>query len=359
MKYLIDIGHPAHVHYFKNFAQNAILKGNKVLFTCRDKDVTINLLKYYNFNYINFGRTFKSKFGKVFGLFYYTIRLLIISITFKPNIFLNASVYSAFVSWLMQKSHISLEDTFNQEQVRIYKPFTNSIITGNYPHPDLGKKQIKVNGYQELLYLHPKKFAPNKSVLSKLGVNENEKYIILRFVSWNASHDYGHKGISNENKLKAINEFKKYGKVFISSEEELSHEFENYRIRISPHEMHDAMAFASLIFGESATMVSEGVCLGVPGIYLDNTGRYYTKEQEDKYGMCFNYSESLEDQEKAIQKGIELLKIDNLKEIWQNKREVLFEDSIDVSAFLVWFIENYPESARIMKENLDYQYNFK
>ena len=97
------------------------------------------------------------------------------------------------------KSHISLEDTFNQEQVRIYKPFTNSIITGNYPHPDLGKKQIKVNGYQELLYLHPKKFAPNKSVLSKLGVNENEKYIILRFVSWNASHDYGHKGISNEN----------------------------------------------------------------------------------------------------------------------------------------------------------------
>jgi len=27
--------------------------------------------------------------------------------------------------------------------------------------------------------------------------------------------------------------------------------------------------------------------------------------------------------------------------------------------FLVWFIENYPESNKIMKENPDYQYNFR
>ena len=37
----------------------------------------------------------------------------------------------------------------------------------------------------------------------------------------------------------------------------------------------------------------------------------------------------------------------------------MLSDKIDVTAFLTWFIENYPESKRIMKENPDYQYNFR
>ena len=49
----------------------------------------------------------------------------------------------------------------------------------------------------------------------------------------------------------------------------------------------------------------------------------------------------------------------NLKEEWQVRRQKMLVDKIDVSAFYVWFIENYPESARIMKENPDYQYRFK
>lgn len=32
---------------------------------------------------------------------------------------------------------------------------------------------------------------------------------------------------------------------------------------------------------------------------------------------------------------------------------------IDYVAFLTWFIENYPESQKIMKENPDYQWRFK
>ncbi len=31
---------------------------------------------------------------------------------------------------------------------------------------------------------------------------------------------------------------------------------------------------------------------------------------------------------------------------------------IDVTAFMVWFIKNYPESKTILDENPDYQYNF-
>ena len=36
----------------------------------------------------------------------------------------------------------------------------------------------------------------------------------------------------------------------------------------------------------------------------------------------------------------------------------MLKEKIDVTAFMVWFIENYPESAKIMKENPDYQLRF-
>jgi len=359
MKILIDIGHPAHVHYFKNIARHFIFNNGSVLFTTRDKDVAIQLLKAYKFDFINFGKNFKSIFGKIFGGFYFTIRFFLITLRFKPTLILNASPYSAFVSYILRIPHISLEDTFNMEQVKLYLPFTKVVFTGDYYHTVLGKKEIKYSGYQELIYLHPNYFKPDPSILDVLGIKRNEKYVIIRFVSWSSSHDVGHKGISYENKIRAIREFSKYVKVFITSESKLTDELKPYQIKIPPEKMHDVLAFAFMIYGESATMVSEGSMLGVPGIYLDNTGRYYTRDQEDRYGLVFNYTESLEDQEKSIQKGVELLTTPGVKEEWQKRRGKMLADKIDVTAFLVWFVENYPESIQIMKKNPEYQLRFK
>lgn len=359
MKYLIDIGHPAHVHYYKNFVRAVTKKGDDVLFTCRDKDVTIELLHHNAFKYINLGRPFRSIPGKMFGIIYFTIRIFFISLSYKPNMFLNATVYSAFVAWLMRRPHLSIEDTFNMEQVKFYLPFTSCVLTGNYSHPlFLNKKVIRYRGYQELMYLHPNQFNPDKSVLKDLGLQEKEPYVLLRFVSWEASHDLGHKGVSLENKIFAVKSFSKYAKVLISSESELPESLEKYKINIPVHKIHDAMAYSSLIFGESATMVSEGAMLGIPGIFLDNTGRFYTRDQEEQYGLVFNYSESEEDQIKAIHKGVELLMDHETRQDWKGKRGQMLADNIDVTAFMIWFIENWPEGFSIIKENPGYQERF-
>ena len=37
----------------------------------------------------------------------------------------------------------------------------------------------------------------------------------------------------------------------------------------------------------------------------------------------------------------------------------MLADKIDITSFMVWFIENYPNSSDIMKKNPEYQYNFK
>lgn len=360
MKALIDIGHPAHVHLFKHFAHEMINKGHRVYFTCRDRKHIITLLNHEGFQFICFGKNYKTASGKLWGLFYFTWKLYLVIRKIKPDIFLShSSMYAAFVAFLTGKPHISFEDTFNFEQIRLYKPFTKAILTGDYPHPLNSNKVIRYSGYHELAYLHPNRFTPDKSILRELGVKSGEKYVIMRFVSWHASHDIGQKGISTENKLKAIKAFSKFGKVFISSEGELPKELQKYQIKIKPWKMHGALAGASLLFSESATMASEAAVLGTPALFLDNIGRLYTKELEDKYLLCFNYSQSENDIQKAIQKGVELLQSEGIKEQWQKKRDAMLRDKIDVTAFLIWFIENWPESFKIMKEKSDYQDNFR
>jgi len=358
MRILIDIGHPAHVHYFRNLAIIFIEKGSEVLFTTRDKEVAIQLLEHYNFKYVNFGRPYKSRAGKIFGLLWFTLKMLKVALKFKPDMFLNATQYSAMVAWLLRKPHISIEDTYNSEQVRLYMPFTSAVLTGNYAHPNLGKKQINYSGYQELAYLHPARFIPDPDIREALGIGLKEKYVVLRFVAWGASHDFGHLGIVLENKFRAVTEFAKLAHVFISAEGSLPGELETLRLKIPPEKMHDVLASASLIFSESATMVSEAAVLGVPGIYIDSTGRYYTRDQE-KFGMVFNFSESLSDQDKAIQKGVELLKLEDTKKEFRDCHKRMLADKIDVTAFYVWFVGNFPASMKTMRENPDFELRFK
>lgn len=359
MKILIDIGHPAHVHLFKHFVWDMQKKKHEILFTCRDKEFEIYLLKTYGFEFTSFGQKYSSRLGKVWGLIEFDIKEFLSGLKFKPDILIShGSIYAAHAAFLLGKPHISLEDTFNFEQIRLYLPFTKAVLTGDYEHPSLGKKELRYAGYHELAYLHPHRFQPNNNILELLGIRENDKYVIIRFVAWTATHDYGHKGISLENKLKAIQEFEKYATVFISSEAELPNELKSYQIEIPPHMMHDAMYYASLLFSESATMASECNVLGVPSIYIDNSGRYYMAEQELHYGLCFNFTESESDQRRAIDKGIELLKSDN-RDRWLRKHDKMLEDKIDVTAFLVWFIEHWPESFEVMKKNPEYQNRFK
>ncbi len=360
MNILIDIGHPAHVHLFKNFAWAMVKKGHSIFFTCREKEFEIYLLEKYGFEYKSFGKKYKSGFGKIWGMIEFDIKELISGLKIKPDLLLShGSIYAAHTSFLLRKPHISFEDTFNFEQIRLYLPFTNVVLTGNYDHPSLNKKEIKYDGYHELAYLHPNYFTPDKNILTELNVKENDKYVIIRFVSWQATHDAGHKGISLKNKINAVNEFARYAKVFISAETELPYELKEYEINISPHRMHDAMYYSTLIYGESATMASEGAVLGVPAIYIDNTSRPYTLEQEKKYGLVYNFSESEDDQLRALEKAIELLKKQHLKEEWKKRQQKMLADKIDVTAFMVWFVANYPKSISVIRGNSNYKQRFR
>lgn len=56
MKILLDINHPAHVHYFKYFIKIMKSKEHEFLIISRNKEIEHYLLKKYNIPFINRGR---------------------------------------------------------------------------------------------------------------------------------------------------------------------------------------------------------------------------------------------------------------------------------------------------------------
>lgn len=348
------------MHYFKHFIKIMKRRGHNFFVTARNKECAFELLKKYNISYQsrgNGGFSFLGKFAYMLKADYYIFSK---SINFRPNLFFSfGSTYAAHASKLLGKPHIAFDDTEHAKLEHImYVPFTDIILTPSCFRKNLGSKQISFNGYMELCYLHPKRFVPDESVLKLLSINPREQYVILRFVSWGATHDYGHSGLTHHMKRRAVTEFSKYARVFISSEQELPDDLIQYQIDIPPEMIHSALWYASLLYGESATMSSECAVLGTPAIYIDDEGRGYTEEEENKFGLVFNYTESIRDQELSIDKGVELLKTPNIKKTWQEKAKEMLLNKIDVTAFMVWFIENYPNSRKIMREDPGFQFNF-
>ena len=356
MRILLDIGHPAHVHYFRNFIRIMESREHEFMIVARDKDLSHTLLEAYNLPYLSRGRGKKNLLGKLIYMLQADFFILRKSIRFKPDIFLSfTSPYAAQVSKFFGKPHISFDDTEHAVFGHLfYRPFTNIVLTPSSYNKSFGAKQIRFNGLMELCYLHPNYYKPEDSVLDLLGVNKGEKYTVLRFVSWDANHDIGHSGLTLKMKRQVVREFSKYGKVFITSEKELPDDLKDYQIIIPPEKMHDALSFATLFIGEGATMASECAVLGTPAIYVNSLKLGYITEQEKKYGLVFSFRNS----DGVIEKGVELLNNPNLKEEWQKRRQRMLADKIDVTAFMVWLIENYPESAQTVRENLDSYRNF-
>ena len=97
--------------------------------------------------------------------------------------------------------------------------------------------------------------------------------------------------------------------------------------------MHDVIAGASLLFGESATMASEAAMLGVPAICIDDDGRSYTNELQKRYGIVWNFTESVRDQQLAIEMGCNILS--GKENSFTNTSSRIFSENINVTEYIL------------------------
>ncbi len=359
MKVLFDIGHPAHVHFFRYIIRDLEKNGHDIKICVREREgIVKELLETYGFKYEELEENTPGLVNKMFTMFKNDRKLLKISKQFNPDLFVSvASPYAAQVGWLTGKPSIAFTNTDTASLIfALTVPFTDSIITPKKFTRDLGKKQIRINGFKELAYLHPSRFEPDSTVLNLLGVSTDEKYVILRFSSFDSSHDIGISGFTLEDKRELVKSLEPYARVFISSEVVLPADLEQYALKIPPHIILDVLHYASLLIGDSGTITSEAAILGTPTIVFHPLASKlnYLVELERDYQLMYIISEPSD----VIRKAIELMQSPDIKCEWQRKQGTFLDDKIDITAFMTWFIENYPESKEIMINNPNYQERF-
>lgn len=351
MKIVVDINHPAHVHYFKNFIWEMEKRGHEILITASHKDVATELLQIYGFPFIDLGSYGSSPLEKMLNVPIMDIKMYRAVKDFNPDVLIGfSSIRAAHVSKLIGKPSIILDDTEHAKwEHRLYIPFADTILTPSSFHKNLGEKQIPFEGYLELAALHPKYFQPDPSVLDEFGLTVEDRFFVLRFISWDAGHDVGQTGIGD--KIGLVKALEPYGRVLVTSEGFLPAKLQTYRIRVSPEKLHDLLFYATLYIGEGATTASECAMLGTHAIYVNSLGAGTISEQEKQYGLIRSISDSRKMGEDVVRTAIELLEDPDLEGKGHEKRVRLLSDKIDVTAFLVWFVRNYPRSIEELKGN--------
>lgn len=366
MNILIQLGHPAHFHLYKNTIKNLQRDGYQVYILIKTKDILEQLVKDAGLPYLNIYSSVRrnSKYAIIKATLIRLWRIARFTLSHHIDLLTGSSTEIAQVGWLLRRHSVILgEDdaAIIPEFIRLAKPFMDSYLApmacnmGKLEH-----RVTKYHGYQKLAYLHPNCFFPDRTIAAKY-VDIDKPYFILRFTNLRAYHDLhaAATGITTEIARKIISSLEQKGKVFITSERELESELERYRLSINPLDIHHVLSFCSLYIGDSQSMAVESALLGVPNIrFNDFVGKIgVLNELENKYNLTIGIPAS--NPEKLYKTLEEMLSIPHLKEEYQKRRKTMLEDVIDVNAFYTWFFENYPASKKKMKDNPEYQLNFK
>jgi len=99
--------------------------------------------------------------------------------------------------------------------------------------------------------------------------------------------------------------------------------------------------------------------LGIPSVRINTfVGRIsYLEELEQNYQLTFGFKPN--QFKLALSKINSITELHDSRKLFQSRKQKMLSDKINLTNFMVWFIENYPKSVDIMNENPDYQYKFK
>lgn len=360
MKILIDINHPAHVHYFRNFIKLMEAKGHKFCVINRDSKMINQLLDYYEINHTirNKRPEKKGTFASMMNLMRMTLWCIRKSFLFRPDLFMGfASSACAITSWLYRKPCVLLDDTeFNSTNHKIYMRFCSTVLTPFYFSKKLdgGEKQIYFHAFIEQLFLHSRYFKSSTDILDELGLKRGE-YVVIRFSAFNAHHDMMANPLSEDFKKNIISKIARKYRVVISFEQESDDPFyQPFLIKFPPDKMHDIEANAKFLVTEGITMASESFILGVPYLLINPLKCGYIDYQVGNYPEFFCHSTK----EKVINESIDKFLAMPFNDMAGHKDKIEVS-TINPTDFLIWFVENYPESRSILKQDPECQYKFK
>ena len=363
-KLLVFFGHPAQYLFFKETIRVLQQRGNNVKIIIKTKDVLEHLVKSDGFEYTNILKNKRgdSKFSIIISLLRRNIKLIPIIIKFKPDLMISTDATIAQLGKLFRVPRITItEDDYKviKPLADLSYPLTNYILCPTVC--DVGRyqqKKIGYNGYMKLAYLHPSIFEFNAKIFLKYKLPE--KFALIRLAQLTAYHDKGINGISTAVLDEIIKKLKfKNISPIISSEYELDEKYKDFGLKIDPSDIHHVLHEASILISDSQSMSVEASILGIPSLrYSSFTGKISVLEElENKYQLTFGFQ--IGNEKELISKLYQILQTENFKKQFEIKKNIMLNDKINVTKFLIWFIEEFPFSPKIFLSNSKIQENFR
>lgn len=338
MRILFDLLHPAHVHVFRNVIGDLRGRGDELLVVARDKDVTIDLLQAHGIEHTVISEQRPGVVSLVAEWLGRTTQLRRLARAFRPDVLVGImGVSIAPVGRMLRIPALVFYDTEFAPTNRLVYPLATAVITPDSYTAEVRGRHVVYSGYHELAYLHPNRFLADPVVLEQFGLKSTDPYSVVRFVSWEASHDRHEIALSPAQKRRVVASLEDEGRVLISAEGTVPPDLEDRVVSGSVADVHHLLAHARVVVGESATMAAEAAVLGVPAVYIAKTSRGYIDDLEARYGLVRWFPPDRF--EEALEAATTLATQDRAGFVAARTR--LLADKRDVSDVIVAMIDRY------------------
>lgn len=330
MKIVIDIGHPAHVNFFKVAARRLLNDGHDVtvIYINRGKLPLIVKEELKDFRQVMIGLHKGSKYSVILDAnlrrFFQLFKYL-----YKNQFDIGLSVGGfnfGGVLKLLSVPNIQFDDD-PERGINIFLEKHTATQLYFPPIIELSGRIKYFNALKEWAYLSPKYFTPDESVIDEYGLKKKD-YIFVREVST---------GTLNYTKQKSniISTFAEHlsqnEKVILSIEDKSKEECypRNWQILREPlRDIHSLIYFSKLVISSGDSMAREGAILGVPSIYCGFRKMKANKIMEDK-NILYHIKP-----EEVINKINQLRNRNYFINDQENFREELKQEWTDVSEFI-------------------------
>ncbi len=342
MRILFDIAHPAHVHFFRHMIPELQRRGHDTLVLSRHKEVTTQLLDEFGLDHIPVGRPSRhGRVGQLLELLERDVALFRHGRRFKADVVVTRNPAGVQAARLL--GAVGIFDTDDGYSAGVHfkaaLPFAHYITSPDCLEETVGPHHVKYRGYKQSAYLHPDHFSPRPEVLSGLGLEPGQPFYFVRFVAMQASHDVGQAGMSLDLKRRTLAMLEQRGRVVLSCEGEVPREWQHLAYRLPPHQLHDVLAHAALVVGDSGTVPIEAAVLGAPALHVSSyAGRLRPlNELERLYGLAWSYPPSESD--RFLARLAELLALPDPRHAVAEGHARMLREKIDLANWFTGFIE--------------------